>query len=170
MANCRHRYRGAADTKSNRFLLVAVDTFTKFVVIKAVRSATAKVVTEFIKNDVVLKFACREIIVSDNGVQYKSNEFKSFAEAKGITLWYTANYFAQGNPSECVNATIGNALRTFLVNDTDHRKWDKKIPEIANAINNSVHTGTGCMPYEANFGQKMAQHASEYRRSIDANE
>lgn len=153
----------------HRFLLVAVDIFSKFTIIKPVRNSTAKAVTDFIKNDVVLKFACPEIIISDNGVQYKSNEFRNFAASKGIHLWYTANYFAQANSSECVNKTIGNALRAFLVNDADHRHWDQKVQEIANAINNSVHTGTKLTPFEANFGQRMAQHADEYRVRIDAN-
>lgn len=154
----------------NRFLLVAVDVFSKFAVLKAVRNETAKAVTEFIKNDVVLKFACPEIIVSDNGVQYKSILFKGFIETKGIQMWYTANYFAQGNQTECVNKVIGNALRVFLREDVDHRKWDEKINEIANAINSSIHTTTQKTPYELNFGQKMAQHANDYRTHIDAND
>lgn len=154
----------------NRFLLVAVDVFSKFAVIKAVRNETAKAVTEFIKNDVVLKFACPEIIVSDNGVQYKSNLFKDFIEAKGIQMWYTANYFAQGNQTECVNKVIGNALRVFLREDVEHRKWDEKINEIANAINSSTHTTTQKTPYELNFGQKMPQHANDYHTHIDVND
>lgn len=154
----------------NRFLLVAVDVFSKFAILKAVRNETAKAVTEFIKNDVVLKFACPEIIVSDNGVQYKSNLFKEFVESKGIQMWYTANYFAQGNPTECVNKVIGNALRVFLREDVDHKKWDEKVNEIANAINSSTHTTTKKSPYEINFGQKMAQHANEYQRHLDVNE
>lgn len=154
----------------NRFLLVAVDVFSKFVVLKAVRNETAKGVTDFIKNDVVLKFACPEIVVSDNGVQYKSNLFKNFIESKGIQMWYTANYFAQGNQTECVNKVIGNALRMFLREDVEHRKWDEKINEIANAINSSTHTTTGKTPYELNFGQKMPQHANEYQVHVDAND
>lgn len=126
--------------------------------------------TDFIKNEVVLKYACPRTIVTDNGVQYKSEMFRNFAKSKGIELWYTANYFAQGNPTECVNKVIGNALRAFLLNDVDHRNWDCKIPEIANAINSSTHTTTGATPYEINFGQKMPQHADEYVNVIDANE
>lgn len=154
----------------NRFLLVAVDVFSKFVIIKAVRNETAKAVTEFIKNEVVLKFACPEIIISDNGVQYRSGIFKNFVESKGIQMWYTANYFAQGNQTECVNKVIGNALRVFLREDVNHRQWDENINEIANAINCSVHSSTNKSPYEINFGQKMAQHANEYSNHIDVNE
>lgn len=154
----------------HRFLLVAVDLFSKFAILKPVRDATAKAVTEFIKNDVILKFACPKVIVTDNGKQYTSNLFKSFIESRGIDLWYTANYFAQANPTECVNKVIGNALRTFVIDDLDHKNLDAKINETANAINSSTHTTTGKSPYEINFGQYMPQHADEYKNVIDANE
>lgn len=69
-----------------------------------------------------------------------------------------------------MNKVIGNALRVFLREDVDHKKWDEKINEIANAINSSTHSTTQRTPYELNFGQKMAQHASEYRIHVDAND
>lgn len=153
----------------HQFVIVAIDLFSKFVIIKPLRSATAKTVTDFVKNDVVLKYACPKILVNDNGPQYRSEMYKSFADSRGIEIWYTANYFAQANPTECVNKTIGNALRAFLINDVDHRNWDEKIPEIANAINCAVHTTTGETPFEINFGQKMPQHADEYKNVIEAN-
>lgn len=121
------------------------------------------------KNDVILKYACPKILINDNGPQYRSEMFKSFAESRGIEIWYTANYFAPANPTECVNKTIGNALRAFLINDVDHRNWDEKIPEIANAINCAVHTTTGETPFKINFGQTMPQHADEYKNVIEAN-
>lgn len=160
----------ALSKRGHRFLLVAIDLFSKFTIMGAVRSATAQNVTDFIKNDVVLKFSCPEIIVCDNGVQYRSEIFKNFADKRGIKLWFTANYFAQANPTECVNKTIGNALKSFLKNDANHRDWDTQVPEIENAINNSFHTSTQETPFAINFGQKMPQHAREYREVIDANE
>lgn len=68
--------------------------------------------------------------------------YRDYAKEKGIKLWYTASYFAQANPTECENKIIGNAIRSLVYKDLDHRKWDEQIDEIANAINNSVHTGT----------------------------
>lgn len=155
--------------KGNRFLIVAIDIFSKFTIMKAVKTATAQNVTEFVKNEVILKFACPEMIISDNGGQYKSALFKSLLEERNIRFWLTANYFAQGNNTECVNKTIGTALKAFILNDVEHREWDKKIPEIANAINNAYHTSTRETPYFIAFGQKMPQNAREYREIIDAN-
>lgn len=156
--------------RGNRFLLVAIDVFSKFTVMKAVRTATAENVVAFIKNEVILKFGCPEIIISDNGVQYKSQLYKNLLLSRGIKSWYTANYFAQANPTECVNKVIGTAIRSYIKDQTNHRDWDENVNEIANAINQSVHTSTGQTPYEINFGQRMPQHASEYNDTIDVNE
>lgn len=155
--------------KGNRYLLVAYDIFSKFVIVKPVKNVTAKIITDFIRTNVVLRYACPEIILSDNGKQYRSVEFNEYAKKMGIKLWYTATYFAQANPTECENKIIGNAIRAVIYKDLDHRKWDEQIDEIANAINNSVHTGTKETPYEVNFGQRMAQHGSEYSEIIDIN-
>lgn len=139
--------------------------FSKFTVIKPVRSATAEAVTKFLEEEVILKFACPEILLTDNGVQYKSKTYSQLAESYGIETWFTALYFAAANPTECENKVIGNAK-----DDTDHKNWDNHIQEIANAINHSCHSGTKETPYYVNFGQHMAQHASEYRQFVDANE
>lgn len=156
--------------KGNRYLLVAYDVFSKFIIVKPVKNVTAKVITDFIRTNVVLRYACPEIILTDNGKQYRSVEFNEYAKKKGIKLWYTATYFAQANPTECENKIIGNAIRSLIYKDLDHKKWDEQIDEITNAINNSVHTGTKETPYEINFGQKMVQHADEYQELIDVNE
>lgn len=156
--------------KQHRFLLVAIDLFSKFTIIKPVKTATAQIVTDFIKKEVVLKYACPQIIVCDNGVQYRSNLFKQYAENMKMSIWFTANYFPQANPTECVNKTIGNALKAFLLEEATHREWDSRLPEIENAINNSYHTSTQETPYMINFGQKMPQHGREYDEFIDANE
>lgn len=153
-----------------RFLLVAIDLFSKFTILKPVRSATAEAMVKFLEEEVILKFACPEILLTDNGVQYKSKAYEQLAARYGIETWYTALYYAAANPTECVNKTIGNAIRAYIKNDADHKNWDQHLCEVANAINHSSHTSTGETPYMVNFGQRMPQHASEYRESIDAND
>lgn len=156
--------------KGNRFLIVAVDLFTKFTIIKAVRNVTAKTVTDFIEKEVILKYACPEVIVSDNGVQYKSEVFKEMMRSHGIKHWLTANYFPQANPTECANKTVGNALKSFILSELNHRNWDVHVEEIANAMNHAVHTSTKETPYEIVFGMKMAQHGQQYQTTIDVNQ
>lgn len=153
----------------NRFLLVAVDLFSKFAVIKAVRNSEAKAVTSFIKNEVICKFGCPQIIVCDNGKQYKSGLFREMLEKRNVKIWHTANYFAQANPTECVNKVIGNALKSYLVEEVNHKNWDSQINEINSAINSATHTSTGKSPYEVLFGVRMIQNAEQFESSVDAN-
>lgn len=151
----------------NRF--VAINLFSKFTILRAVKTATAQNVTDFIKKDVILKFSCPEILVCDNSGQYKSALFRSLLESRDIKLWLTADYFAQGNNTECMNKTIDTALKAFILLDTDHRVWDKNIHKIENDINSAYHTSTKQTLYFISFGLKMPQHAREYNEIIDAN-
>lgn len=153
----------------NQYLLVAVDIFSKFTVLKAVRNATALAVVKFLEEDVILRYGCPEIIVSDNGQQYKSELYAKLLRSYGIRSWYTANYFAQANPTECANKTIGTALRSFMRNDTNHKDWDKHVTRIANAMNSATHTSTGKTPHEIVFGRRMAQSAHEHQTILDPN-
>lgn len=79
--------------RGNRYLLVAYDVFSKFVIAKPVKNVTAKIITDFIRTNVVLRYACPEIILSDNGKQYRSVEFNEYAKKMGIKLWYTTSSF-----------------------------------------------------------------------------
>lgn len=157
-------------TRSNQYLLVAIDLFSKFTILRAVRNATATIICDFIENDVILRYGCPEIIVTDNGVQYRADLFSKLTEKYGIRQWFTANYFAQANPTECANKTIGTALRTFLREDMNHREWDKHVNIIANAMNAAVHTSTDSTPHEVVFGRKMVQRGNEHQLLLDVND
>lgn len=76
--------------------------------------------------------------MTDNGQQYKSELYSKLLQAYGIRAWFTANYFAQANPTECANKTIGTALRAFLREEVNHREWDKHVNRIANAMNSAA--------------------------------
>lgn len=143
---------------------------SKFVVMRAVTQATATEVVNFLRDDVFLKFATPKCVISDNGVQYKSKLYDNFLTERGVEKWYTAAYFPQANCTEAVNKTIGNAIKSFIENEFSHRDWDVHLQEIANAINNSIHTSTGETPNSVVFGQIMPQHASEYSSFIDKND
>lgn len=155
--------------RNKRFLLVAVCSFSKYVIVKPVTNATAKDVVEFLRDDVFMKFAVPKIILSDNGKQYKSKEYERFLNEYGVTAEYTANYHAQANPTEAANKSVVYAIRSYVENELCHRDWDLHLQEIANAMNNSKHTSTGQEPNVIVFGQNMPQRGYEYDNFIDAN-
>lgn len=144
------------------YLLVVIDTFSKFVRLCPLRRATSKLTVNYLENEVFLLFGVPEIIISDNGSQFVSAEFKKFLAGYGVTQWLTAAYHPQANATEAANKTIGIAIRSYIQNDSNHRDWDLNIHKIACALNSSIHTSTKCSPFLANFGQNMVISPPSY--------
>lgn len=107
--------------KQNRFLLVVVDLFSKFVLLHPMRSAAAESTVNFLKHSVFLRFGVPEVLISDNGAQLTSKIFTDFLNSYGVKHWRTASYHAQANATEAANKTIKNALRAYVRNDHSQR-------------------------------------------------
>lgn len=73
-------------------ILVVVDALTKFVHLHPVRTATSKAVIKFLEDRIFLTFGVPEILISDNGSQFISDEFKRFLKEYCVKQWATAIY------------------------------------------------------------------------------
>lgn len=144
-----------ASKRGNRQLLVVVDSFSKFVLMKAMRSASAETTTEFLRNEVFLKFGVPAILISDNGPQLRSRHFREFLEKYSVMHWRVANYHPQPNATEAANKTILNAVRAYIENDAQQRDWDLNLAEIGCALNSAVHSSTNFPPYTVLLGYNM---------------
>lgn len=136
------------------YLFVVVDAFSKFVRIHPMRSATAKGVIRFLERDIFLLFGVPDKIVSDNGSQFVSREYRSFLESYRVQATYVSRYHPQANAAEAANKTIENAIRSYVTEN--HRDWDRYLPQITCALNTSFHSAICMSPYYANFGTHMA--------------
>lgn len=139
-------------TSGNTWLLVAVDDFSKFVVMEPMRTATTKSTIKFLLKRIVLFFGAPRFVISDRGRQFYAHQFTDTLEKYGIEWVPTPAYHPQANATEAANKTITNAIRAYITNDLGHKKWDEHIDEIACALNSSVHSTTSMTPYEVLFG------------------
>ena len=72
-----------------KFLLVAIDYFTKWVKAKAL-STTIEVKTQgFIWKNIICRFRIPRMIVSDNRLQFDSQGFRDFCLSLGIKNQYS---------------------------------------------------------------------------------
>lgn len=152
----------------NSVLLVVTDLFSKFVIIQPLRDAKTKPLISFLENMVFLLFGVPEILISDNGVQFKSKEFEKFLSNYHVTHWKNANYHPANNPTERVNRVIGAAIRTYVKDD--HKEWDRDIQKVAMAIRTSVHESTSFTPYFVNYGRNFISSGAEYKRIRETND
>lgn len=153
------------------YILVVIDTFSKFVLLSPMRRATSKSTITYLENDVFLLFGIPEVIISDNGSQFISAEFKRLCKSYGIKQWLTAAYHPQANATEAANKTISIAIRSYIQHNNDHRDWDVNLQKIACALNSSVHSSIKCSPYVVNFGQHIVtnQHAYTSLTTVNRN-
>ena len=68
----------------NRWILVAVDHCTNWVVAKATTNAEANTVAEFLYREIVLQFGAPTEILSDRGAQFTSEVLALVAHKMGI--------------------------------------------------------------------------------------
>ncbi|XP_059221445.1 uncharacterized protein LOC131996036 [Stomoxys calcitrans] len=122
---------------------------------------TAQVIGKFLLSDIFHVYGVPEVIVSDNGSQFRSNDFNAFLTKLGIQHTYTALYSPQANASERVNRSMIAGIRAFL--KKDHKMWDEHLSSISCALRNSVHHTIKCSPYFATFGFDMVTHGDSYR-------
>jgi transposase InsO family protein len=78
------------------YLLVAIDKFTKWIEAIPVTSADAALVVNFI-NKIVFPFGIPNNIVTDNGSNFTSREFKEYCEEVGIKLQFASVAHPQTN-------------------------------------------------------------------------
>jgi Integrase zinc binding domain/Integrase core domain len=74
--------------KGNRYIVVAIDYFTKWPEAKALKEATAKEVTEFIWEDIVCRHGCPKRILSDRGTHFNNKLMENLMERCGIIIGY----------------------------------------------------------------------------------
>lgn len=145
----------------NTFILIVLDQFSKFVLLKPLRRATAKEVCHYMEESVFHMFGVPESVWSDNGVQFVSREFRQMLDRYGVSHIRTASHSPQSNASERVNRSILAAIRSYI--SEDQLTWDEQLSAISSALRNNSHESTGYSPHYLVFGQHFVQHGSCYR-------
>lgn len=141
-------------------LFIVLDHLTKFHWLFPLKKFTSKVIQNFLLTNIFHVYGVPEFLVSDNGSQFKANDFNAFLTKLGIKHVYTALYSPQSNASERVNRSIIAGIRAFM--KKDQRLWDEHISSISCALRNAVHQAIKCSPYFATFGLNMITHGDSY--------
>lgn len=148
----------------NSHLLVVVDACTKYVLLQPCRDATAKPVTDFLKNGVFLTFGAPRILLSDNARAFMGRAVVGLLNEFEVEHWSIPYHHAQANYTERYVQTVGTAVRCMIAQgDLDHRTWDRDIKMIEAAINSVPNEATQVSPFKLNFGREMLLTAREYR-------
>jgi hypothetical protein len=82
-------------SKGHKFVLSAIDYFTKWVEAIQLKKVTSENMVEFVKEHIIYRFGIPQTITTDQGTQFTSSDFREFAESMGIKLLNSSPYYAQ---------------------------------------------------------------------------
>ncbi|XP_071708645.1 uncharacterized protein [Rutidosis leptorrhynchoides] len=80
-----------------KFLVVAIDFFSKWVEAKVLARITGENIKTFVWNDIIFRYGLLNEIVSDNGKQFADNPFRSWCEELNIKQTFTSVVHPQAN-------------------------------------------------------------------------
>lgn len=140
--------------KGNAYVLVVIDSFTKFVFARAVRNCSSVETIKHLK-EIISLFGHPTRIITDRGKAFTSRYFKQFAEETQFK--HTLNAIASPRSNgqvERVNRTIIDGLNTMSESEST---WDEKLSDIVWGINNTPNSTTTFPPFKLMFGHENSR-------------
>ncbi|KAK3027768.1 hypothetical protein RJ639_041128 [Escallonia herrerae] len=138
-------------TGQRRFVIVAIDYFTKWTEAESLATITASKCEEFFWKNVVCRFGIPKILITDNGKQFDNSNFRSFCEGLSICLRFTSVAHPQSNgQTENMNRSILQGLKRKL--DDAKGAWVDELPKVLWAYRTTPHSVTGETPFLLCFG------------------
>ena len=136
---------------NRRFMLVAVDYFTKWVEVEALANIRDVDVKKFVWRKIVTRFGVPDSLISDNGLQFDSKAFCTFCSDFGIKNGYSTLGYPQSNgQAEATNKTIVNELKKRL--DSVKGRWAKELPNVLWAYRTTPKRSTGETLFSLTYG------------------
>ena len=138
--------------KSNVYIVVMVDRFSRWPELEAVSDITAETVADVVMNKLVLKHGCPIQLLSDRGTQFTSRLLRRLAKRLGIKKVFTTAYHSQTNGQvERFNRYITTSLTAYV--DDDQSNWDDYLESLAFAYRTSVVDAIGDTPFHLVHGR-----------------
>ena len=140
-------------SRGNKYLIVAMDYFTKWVEVVPTKDATAQTVAEVVMRDLISRFGTPETIHTDQGKAFKATLVKELFQRLGINKTRTTPYHPQSDGMvERFNRTL-EALLTATIHENQD-DWDIQAPIVASAYRATVHSSTGFTPNFLMWGRE----------------
>ncbi|KAK3019471.1 hypothetical protein RJ639_005155 [Escallonia herrerae] len=138
-------------TAQRRFVIVAVDYFTKWVEAEALATISEKKYEDFFWHAVVCRFGIPCVLVTNNGKQFDNTTFRTFCANLSIEQRFTSVAHPQTNgQTEVMNRTLLQGIKKKP--DEVKGLWVDELSKILWAYNTTTRTSTGETPFSLSFG------------------
>ncbi|KAJ0871451.1 putative nucleotidyltransferase, Ribonuclease H [Helianthus annuus] len=136
-----------------KFIMVAVDYFTKWVEAQPLASTTAMITRKFIWEHIICCFGLPMCIITDNGTNFASDDFQKWLKELHIEHIFSSVAHPQGNGQvESINKSLVKGIKARL--GTTRRGWVDELPSILWAHRTSPKTSHGETPFSLVYGSE----------------
>ena len=112
-----------------KFLIVAIDYFTKWVKVEPITTIKEANITSFVWKNIVRRFGIPNVIISDNGRQFDNPKFWKFCQDLGIKNHYSSLRQPQANgQTEVTNRSLLKIIKTRL--EGAKGAWPEEPPNV----------------------------------------
>ncbi|GKC65299.1 reverse transcriptase domain-containing protein [Tanacetum coccineum] len=134
-----------------KFLIVAMDYFTKWIEAKVMATITGNSVKMFMWDNIVCRFGLPGEIVSDNGKQFMDNPFKDWCEKLSITQRFASIKHPQSNGLvKRANRSLGEGIKARL--GEGNKNWKEELPYVLWAHRTMIKSSHGDTPFSLTYG------------------
>src|SRR6266498_2085342 len=138
--------------RGNRYIVTAMDYFTKWPIAKAFKEATVKAVSKFIYQKIICKHGCPEVLQSDQGTHFVNRVIEDLTGKFRIKHRLSSPYHPQTNGLvERFNQTLCEKLAKL---SEEMNQWDEFVDPVLIAYRITKHSATGVTPFLLTYGRK----------------
>jgi len=131
--------------KGFRYILIVIDTYTKYVWVEPVKNKTGKEITKCMLN--ILKKSHPTLLQTDNGTEFYNTQFQNLMKKYSIKHYSTYSSIKAGIVERAIR-TLKNKLYTYFT-ATGSYNWINSISKLIQKYNNTKHSTIKCTPSEA---------------------
>ncbi len=138
----------------NKYILVAVDHFTKWAEAWPIPDQEAKTVARVLVDQFISRHGTPHSIHTDQGRNFESKLFKELCKLLGVRKTRTCSFNPKANGTvEQLNHTV-KSLITAYIGENQHT-WDNDLYLLMMAYRSTPHASSGLSPNEMVYGRQI---------------
>jgi hypothetical protein len=154
-------------TKSgNRYILVAIDHYSKWCEAKAIVDHGAKTATRFLEDEIICRHGVPKFVLIDNGGEW-ATEFDVMCRDYAIQHQRTAPQWPQCNGmAERMIKTIKHGITVLAATPTNMDCWDQQLAKVLFGYRCGIQMSTKFSPFMILTGRTPRLRADNYLQAL----
>jgi transposase InsO family protein len=149
--------------RGNRYIVVAMDYFTRWPEAKPLKSANAETVATFIYEEIICRYGAPKVIQSDQGTHFVNELIRNLTERFKVKHSLSSPYHPQSNGLvERFNRTLCEGIAKVADKIMD---WDRYIQPVLFAYRTKNLRISNKSPYVLVYGKEPSMVMDETKRS-----